>query len=387
SPTPGGLWTPMNVNEARIRGVELSTGFEWDGWRGDAALTLLDTEDRETGNRLQRRSGKTLRLDLSKRVGTWDFGGTVVAEGYRYDDRSNNDRLPGFATLALRAGWRFAPDWSTRLTLANVLDKEYTTARYDGQNDLDYIAAGRSAMLTVRYDIRYPRSILAGEAPVVKLKGYIVMLGWVLLSVPASASSVCATDDLGDEVCLARPAERIAALSPGATELVWAAGAGDQVAAVVAYSDYPPAAKEVTSVGSHTRMDMERLLQLQPDLVIGWVTGNPTEQLATLKELGIPVFSIEPRSFEAVPHTIERLSVLAGTEAEGFAEAERFRQGIAGLRAQFAESKPVPVFYQVWDEPLMTVDNDHLIGEMIQLGAGDDVVGHLERLVARISTE
>ncbi|HLT14170.1 MAG TPA: TonB-dependent receptor [Marinobacter sp.] len=154
SPTPGGLWTPMNVNEARIRGVELSTGFEWDGWRGDAALTLLDTEDRETGNRLQRRSGKTLRLDLSKRVGTWDFGGTVVAEGYRYDDRSNNDRLPGFATLDLRAGWRFAPDWSTRLTLANVLDKEYTTARYDSQNDLDYIAAGRSAMLTVRYDIR-----------------------------------------------------------------------------------------------------------------------------------------------------------------------------------------------------------------------------------------
>ena len=154
SPTPSGLWTPMNVNEARIRGAELTAGFESDGWRADAALTLLDPEDRESGNRLQRRSGKTLRLDLSKQVGTWDFGGTVVAEGYRYDDRSNNDRLPGFATLDLRAGWRFASDWSTRLTLANVLDKEYSTARYDSSNDLDYIAAGRTAMLTVRYDIR-----------------------------------------------------------------------------------------------------------------------------------------------------------------------------------------------------------------------------------------
>lgn len=154
SPTPSGLWTPMNVNEARIRGAELTAGFESDGWRADAALTLLDPEDRESGNRLQRRSGKTLRLDLSKQVGTWDFGGTVVAEGYRYDDRSNDDRLPGFATLDLRAGWRFASDWSTRLTLANVLDKEYSTARYDSSNDLDYIAAGRTAMLTVRYDIR-----------------------------------------------------------------------------------------------------------------------------------------------------------------------------------------------------------------------------------------
>ncbi|MBE0486507.1 TonB-dependent receptor [Marinobacter sp.] len=154
SPTESGLWTPMNVNEARIRGAEFSAGFEQAGWRADGALTLLDPEDRETGNQLQRRSGKTLRLDLSKRVGTWDFGGTVVAEDYRYNDRANDDRLPGFATLDLRAGWRFAPDWSTRLTLANVLDKEYSTARFNRQNNLNYISAGRTALLTVRYDIR-----------------------------------------------------------------------------------------------------------------------------------------------------------------------------------------------------------------------------------------
>jgi len=214
-----------------------------------------------------------------------------------------------------------------------------------------------------------------------------LILGGMLLAFPALASPVCATDDLGEEICLEQPAQRIAALSPGATELAWAAGAGDQVVAVVAYSDYPPAAKKVTSVGSHTRMDMERLLELQPDLVIGWVTGNPTEQLATLREMGVPVFSIEPRSFEAVSDTIERLSALAGTEAAGFAEAERFRKGITDLRARFSGADAVPVFYQVWDEPLMTVNRDHLIGEMIELCGGDNVFGHLERLVPRISAE
>ncbi|MED5468211.1 MAG: cobalamin-binding protein, partial [Pseudomonadota bacterium] len=171
------------------------------------------------------------------------------------------------------------------------------------------------------------------------------------------------------------------------TELVYAAGAGDNVVAVVAYSDYPPAATAVPSVGSHTRLDLERLIALQPDLVIGWVTGNPTEQLATLREMGVPVFSIEPRSFEAVSHTIERLSILAGTDAAGFAEAERFRKGITDLRARFTDADPVPVFYQVWDEPLMTVNGDHLIGEMIELCGGDNVFGHLERLVPRISAE
>lgn len=208
-----------------------------------------------------------------------------------------------------------------------------------------------------------------------------------LWQVPVIANEVCATDDTGAKVCLAEPASRIAALSPGATELVWAAGAGDKVVAVVSFSDYPEEAREVPSVGSHTRMDLERLVELQPDLVIGWVTGNPAEQLKSIKDLGIPVFSIEPRTFEAVSSTIERLATLAGTQNEGFAEAQRFRQGIARLARQYQDAPPVPVFYQVWDEPLMTVNNEHLIGKMITLCGGENVFGDLERLVPRISPE
>ena len=203
----------------------------------------------------------------------------------------------------------------------------------------------------------------------------------------AGFAAVCAKDDTGAQICLDQPAKRIAALSPGATELVWAAGAGDQVVAVVAYSDYPPAARQVTSVGSHTRMDMEQLLALKPDLVIGWVTGNPPEQIRMLEDLGLPVFSIEPRTFEGVSSAIERLATLADTENAGFAEADRFREGIARLRNEYRDAEPVPVFYQVWDEPLMTVNNQHLIGKVITLCAGVNVFGELDRLVPRISTE
>lgn len=219
---------------------------------------------------------------------------------------------------------------------------------------------------------------------------YLIALGVSLLAMgqaAVAAAEVCATDDTGREVCLEQPATRIAALSPGATELVWAAGAGDKVVAVVSFSDYPEQAKEVPSVGSHTRMDLERLMELQPDLVIGWVTGNPPEQIEALRDLGLPVFSIEPRSFEDVSHTIERLSLLAGTDEEGFAEADRFRQGIAALERQYRDAEPVSVFYQVWDEPLMTVNDEHLIGKVITLCGGVNVFGDLERLVPRISAE
>lgn len=218
----------------------------------------------------------------------------------------------------------------------------------------------------------------------------LMLFGAAMLTLwqaPVQATGVCAVDDTGTEVCLEQPANRIAALSPGATELVWAAGAGEKVVAVVSFSDYPEAATKVPSVGSHTRMDLERLMELQPDLVIGWVTGNPPEQLEAIRGLGVPVFSIEPRTFEAVSQTIERLATLTGTEEEGFAEAERFRKGIARLESQYRNADPVPVFYQVWDEPLMTVNDEHLIGKVITLCGGVNVFGDLDRLVPRISPE
>jgi len=148
----GGVNTTLNVDEARIRGAEVSAGYELDGWRTAVALTYMDPEDRETGNQLRRLTRQTARIDLDKSISNFVFGGSVVAEGDRYDNAANTNRLAGFATLDLRAGWNFAPDWSARLTLTNVLDKEYSTARRSATQN--YIAAGRTGMLAVRYDFR-----------------------------------------------------------------------------------------------------------------------------------------------------------------------------------------------------------------------------------------
>jgi iron complex transport system substrate-binding protein len=212
-------------------------------------------------------------------------------------------------------------------------------------------------------------------------------LGLTMASASADRPLRCAVDDHGQELCLERPARRIAALSPGATELLFAAGAGDAVVAVVAHSDYPPAATAIESIGSHARVDLERLLALAPDLVIGWISGNPSEQLAAIAALGLPLFLIEPRQLDAVASAIERLATLAGTETVGRAEASRFRGGMAALAERHAEADPVPVFYQVWDQPLMTVNDQHLIGQVLRICGGRNVFGQLDRLVPRLSLE
>ncbi|MCL1477992.1 TonB-dependent receptor [Marinobacter sp. M3C] len=148
----GTVDTRVNVDEARIRGAELGGGYEHDGWRAAVALTFMDPEDRNTKNQLARRAKQTARFDLDKTINNFEFGGSVIVEGDRYDDGANTERLAGFGTLDIRAGWSFASNWSTRLTLVNALDKEYSTAeRFDG---VKYISAGRTAMLSVRYDIQ-----------------------------------------------------------------------------------------------------------------------------------------------------------------------------------------------------------------------------------------
>lgn len=214
-----------------------------------------------------------------------------------------------------------------------------------------------------------------------------LLVGAFALPLAADQMQRCAVDDAGQELCLAAPAQRIATLSPGATELTFAAGAGEQVIAGVNYSDYPPAALKLPLVGNHTRIDVEALLALKPDLIVTWVTGNPAAQMELLEELGLPMFAIEPRTFAGVSSAIERLSTLAGTEQEGFAEAERFRAGIAEISEQYRDAKPISVFYQVWETPLMTINNQHLIGKVLQLCGGVNVFADMPRLVPRISPE
>ncbi len=210
----------------------------------------------------------------------------------------------------------------------------------------------------------------------------------ILLCLPLPAlAQLCVQDDASQQVCLKQPARRIIALSPGATELLFAAGAGEQLAAAVSFSDYPPAAQKLPRVGSYQRLDLEAIVALKPDLIVAWRSGNPMGDVARLQDMGFPVYISEPRQFEDVSATLERFGVLAGTELVAQGAANGFRAGIAALRERYADAAPVTVFYQVWDDPLMTVNDSHLISEAIRICGGVNVFGGLGALAPRISRE
>ncbi|WP_372964842.1 TonB-dependent receptor plug domain-containing protein [Marinobacter sp.] len=147
--------TMDNVETARIRGVELSSGFETGTWDIAAALTYADTENRDTGTRLPRRAEKTARLDIDRLFSQWSVGASLIAESNRYNDAANASLLPGYGTVDLRAAWTFLPGWSASFKVDNVLDRRYTTSLGSDSvtfEPFDYLAAGRTYMASVRYD-------------------------------------------------------------------------------------------------------------------------------------------------------------------------------------------------------------------------------------------
>lgn len=219
-----------------------------------------------------------------------------------------------------------------------------------------------------------------------RLRYLLYGVGLLALAGPLRAEP-CVMDDAGREVCLEAPAQRIVALSPGVTELLYAAGAGERLVGAVSFSDYPPEADDLPRVGSYDRLDLEALLALDPDLVVAWSGGNPEQQLERLPTLGVPVFFSDADDFAAIAANLARFGELAGSEAEGQAAATRLRDEVAELRDRYAKADPVRVFYQVWESPLMTVNGEHWISQALALCGGVNLFAEQSSLVPRIGRE
>ncbi len=207
-----------------------------------------------------------------------------------------------------------------------------------------------------------------------------------LLAVGAHAE-IAVRDDTGAELRLAKPAQRIVSLAPHVTEMLYAAGAGERIVGTVEYSDYPPAAKALPRVGGYSRVDLEAVLALKPDLVVGWESGNAAASLTKLRALGLPVYVNQPNRMLDVAHSIEQLGRLAGTAAVADAAAARFRERHAQYTTRYSGRPKIRVFYQIWKQPLMTINGKQIISDAISLCGGENVFAELPVLAPTVSVE
>lgn len=214
----------------------------------------------------------------------------------------------------------------------------------------------------------------------------LALLSLVTATMAANAA-ITVRDDDGNVITLQKPAQRIVAMSPHVTELLFAAGGGERIVGAVSYSDYPEAAKKIPRIGTNRQIDMERVIALKPDLIVAWMHGSSERQIDTLRQLGIPIFHSEPLKLDGIADNVQRLGQLLGTESMAQPAAARIRAQFAALTKQYANRPPVRMFYQVWDKPLYTLSGGSIVTDAMRVCGGVNIFADLKVTAPVVSIE
>ena len=215
-----------------------------------------------------------------------------------------------------------------------------------------------------------------------------LLLGLLFFSVAwAEITEISVVDDQGNLVVLPAPAQRIISLAPNLTEVLFYVGAGEQIIGVDEYSNYPEEAKSIIRVNNHAAANYELILSLKPDLVVAWESGNGEQIIGRMKELGLPIFVVETRKMNAIPELFTRLGRLTGHDEMAGQRAQDFSQRLNGLRETFGGQTDVRVFYQIWNDPFITLNGEHLVSDVIDLCGGVNVFSEAIPLVPYVNIE
>lgn len=216
---------------------------------------------------------------------------------------------------------------------------------------------------------------------------------WLLLGLLSfsfawvEAAEISVVDDQGNLVVLPAPAQRIISLAPNLTEVLFYVGAGEQIVGADEYSNYPEQAKNIIRVNNHAAANYELILSLKPDLVVAWESGNGEQIIGRIKELGLPLFVLETRKMAAIPNLFTRLGRLTGHDEIAARRAQAFSQRLNGLREAYGSQTTVRAFYQIWNDPLITLNGEHLISDVIELCGGVNVFSEAIPLVPYVNIE
>jgi iron complex transport system substrate-binding protein len=191
---------------------------------------------------------------------------------------------------------------------------------------------------------------------------------------PGPLAGYAVVDPVGRKVHAPVDPQRVVALAPSITEIIYALGRQDRLKGVSRFSDFPPAAAKLPKVGSYTQLDMERIVALAPDLCIGIKDGNPLAVVEQLESLGIPVFAVNSVDLETTIQSIRAIGDVmhAGPRAHTIVTDMRRRiRRVAAIAAR-ADHKP-RVFVQIGVSPIVSVGNGTFINELITLAGGVNV--------------
>ena len=208
-----------------------------------------------------------------------------------------------------------------------------------------------------------------------------------LTATAAGNQSRTVVDETGRTVHLPARIERIVSLAPNLTEILYALGLEERLVGVTNQCDYPPAARQKPIVGDVVNPNLEEIIELKPDLVLGTTAGNRRETADALERLGIPVYGIDPHSIEDVLTSIRNVADLLGVAERGAELDARLRARLSSLHQRLNAVPRPRVLFAIWLDPLITVGGDTFLNDLLRQAGARSVTGELRLDWPRLSLE
>lgn len=180
-------------------------------------------------------------------------------------------------------------------------------------------------------------------------------------------------------------ARRIISLAPNLTEILCEVGAAHQIVGRDKYSDYPDLMKKVPIAADYYKLNLERIVKLHPDLVVLEYSAISQAQIERLQKWGIPVYVNHATDLQSIINTTIALGTLSGHQALGQEKAKYFAKLLQSYRKN--PKYKIKVFYELWNAPLLTVNEHTVIGQCITLCGGSNIFGKLHQETPKISIE
>ncbi len=191
----------------------------------------------------------------------------------------------------------------------------------------------------------------------------------------ASPSKIEVTDEVGRRIFVPVPVRRIVSLAPNLTETVYALGAQDRLVGVTDFCDYPPEARQKTSVGGAVNPSIEQIVALKPDLVLAQaITMNRRETVDALERLGIAVYSANSRSVEGILDSTRHIADLIGASESSRALLKSLRTRLDDLKLRLAGRPLRRVLFVVWTEPLVSIGRQTFIADALRLAGAESII-------------
>ncbi len=207
------------------------------------------------------------------------------------------------------------------------------------------------------------------------------------LFISGDSFAIRVTDDENNTIELKKLATRVITLAPSLTEMIFTIGAEDKLVATVKSSNYPAAANKIARIGDYERFNMETLLSYKPDLVLAWSSGNNRQQIEKIKKFNIPVYLIEPRKLEDIATTLRNIGILLGQSEQANQAADDFEYRLKRISEANKNKDKIKAFYQIWHDPIFTVNGEHVISRIMQMCGLVNVFQNARILAPKITEE